>query len=101
MSKDIDDIPVKCCKSCLSLTGPNIEYIEGERVKVCPYCGSTEEATMTIDKWNEAFERKYEVGPYLKLRKGIKWDEIMRMSDKEQSFDRNTERMIRNQKNRR
>lgn len=98
MSKNIDDIPVRCCKRCLSLSNPDIEDIDGEKIKVCPYCGSTEESSMTIDKWNRAFERKYDLGPYLKLPKGIKWEEIMRKSDWEHRFDRNTERIVRNKK---
>lgn len=70
--------------------------IGGKIVHVCQHCGHTEVASMTIETWEDKFVRKYNLGRYLDLPKGMTWDEIMHHENKETAEEENIRRMIRN-----
>lgn len=96
--KDYDKILVECCACCLSLDNPEKMEVDGERISVCPYCGSTDTKRLTIEDWNNRFERKYNLGPYLKLPKGMKWADIIGHENKETMEEEQIRREIRNAK---
>lgn len=93
-----DKILVECCACCLSLDNPERMEIDGEKISVCPYCGSTSTSHMTISEWNERFERKYNLGPYLKLPRHMKWGDIIAHENKETMDEEAIRREIRNAK---
>lgn len=95
-SSDYDRILIECCACCLSLDSPERIEVDGEVHNVCPHCGSTEVAKMTIDKWDLKFQRKYNLGRYLDLPKGMTWEDIMAQENKETYIEENTKRMVRN-----
>ena len=97
-AKDYDKILVECCACCLSLDNPERMEIDGDKFSVCPYCGSTETKHMTIQEWNDRFERKYNLGPYLKLPRGMKWADIISHENKETMEEEQIRREIRNAK---
>lgn len=94
--KEYDKILVECCACCLSLDKPRRMKIAGKYVSVCRHCGHTEVSHMTIEKWEEKFVRKYNIGRYLDLPKGMTWEEIMHHENKETAEEENIRRMIRN-----
>lgn len=72
---EYDKISVHYCMHCLYLGNPDIKTIFNQKIECCPYCNGTDFNDISIEEWEEKFERKYKQGKFLKLKKS--WKEIM------------------------
>ncbi len=91
-----DRILVECCACCLCLENPQQIELDGKTMNICPYCGSSETEHLTIANWDLKFQRKYGLGKYINLPKGMKWREIMTHVNDETREEENIRRYIRN-----
>lgn len=95
-NNEYDDIPVVYCKQCLSLDNSVSVDMDGKKVHYCRHCGCSETGKALIERWDEMFEQRYNLGPYLKLK--MTWDEILEHDNKDVCFDVSTFNMSKKNK---
>lgn len=55
-TKDYDEEPVQYCAKCYSLRIMHDDITDSD---ICSVCGSTDIATITIDRWEKLYENRY------------------------------------------